>query len=430
MHQNKTKIYLSLACICLIIVGLFSLGTVVRADLVSEIKNKIDTKSNEIKKLQDEIKAYEASLDKTSAQAASLNKELNSLLLAKKKLETDLKLTQKNLEVTSSVINGIQSKIQDTEKEIDYKKLTISNSLRNIRFVEDISPIENLLASRSLVEMSDYIEQAERINTSISEQIRNLQDLESNLSDQKTTQEQKKGELKKLQTNLSGQQKAVSDTAKEKDKLLTVTKNQESNYKKILEEKIKLRAQFESELYDYESQLKIAIDPSKLPSVKRGVLSWPLEKVRITQLFGKTSSSGRLYSSGTHNGIDLGASDGTKVMAALSGKVQATGNTDLKTNCYSYGKWVLIKHANGLSTLYGHLSSISVDPGDSIDTGDIIGYSGHTGYVTGPHLHFTVLATEGVRVMPIPTATNCKGVTIPIGDPKAFLDPLLYLPNV
>ena len=89
-----------------------------------------------------------------------------------------------------------------------------------------------------------------------------------------------------------------------------------------------------------------------------------------------------------------------------------------------------MKHTNGLSTLYAHLSSISVSQGQTVVTGDIIGYSGRTGYVTGPHLHLTVLASEGVRVMPIPAGKtrNCTGVTIPLADTKAFLDPLLYLP--
>ncbi len=407
----------------------FTFFSNVEADLVDTLKDKIESKSNEIKKLEEEIKAYETSLNKTAEQAKSLQNELQTLTLAKKKLETELKLTNKNLDTTTKTIGKLSTQITETEESIENKRDAIRRSLNNMRLFEDVSLIQTFLSSENINEVSTYIEQSEKINESIGVAINELRNLDVELSEQKTEQEGKKVVLKKLQNDLSGQTKAVSDTAKQKDKLLVDTKSQESNYKKLLEEKVRLRAEFEKELFKFESELKIAIDPSKLPSKKAGVLSWPLETVYLTQQFGQTGVSGRLYASGTHNGIDLRAGMGTKVVASLSGSVTATGNTDLKKSCYSYGKWVLLKHSNGLSTLYAHLSSISVNPGDVLATGDTVGYSGNTGYVTGPHLHFTVLATEGVRVMPIPTATNCGGVTIPIGTPQAFLDPLLYLPQ-
>ena len=79
--------------------------------------------------------------------------------------------------------------------------------------------------------------------------------------------------------------------------------------------------------------------------------------------------------------------------------IVGTGNTDEPRGCYSYGKWILIKHENGLSTLYAHLSLIKVNAGETVNTGDIIGYSGNTGYSTGPHLHLTVYATQGVKIV-------------------------------
>jgi murein DD-endopeptidase MepM/ murein hydrolase activator NlpD len=424
-HVSKKKI--TVFGVSLFFVFAFIFANSVRADLVSNIKSKIEDKNSEIKKLEEEIKKYETSLNKTGEQAKSLKNELNSLNLAKKKLETELTLTQKNLDKTASTIGTLSGKIAQTQSNILDKKFALISSIQDMRQVDEISPIESMLSSKSLDEVSEYMLQTEAVNNKFSSIVKELEILNANLSGQKSEQEVKKQELSKLKNNLAGQKKAVTDTTNEKDKLLAITKNQEANYKKILEEKIKLREEFEKELFKYQSELKIAVDPSKLPTKKSGVLAWPLEKVFLTQQFGKTGASGRLYASGTHNGIDLRASDGTKVFASLSGKVQAIGNTDAKKNCYSYGKWILLKHNNGLSTLYAHLSSISVSQGDTVVTGDVIGYTGHTGYVTGPHLHLTVLASEGVRVAPIPTATNCSGVVIPIGSPQAFLDPLLYL---
>jgi murein DD-endopeptidase MepM/ murein hydrolase activator NlpD len=110
--------------------------------------------------------------------------------------------------------------------------------------------------------------------------------------------------------------------------------------------------------------------------------------------------------------------------------VKGTGNTDSQRGCYSYGKWVLIEHPNGLSTLYAHLSVIGVTVGQSVTSGQVIGYSGRTGYATGPHLHFGVYATQGVKVVQFTSSINCKNVSIPIADPTAYLNPLSYLPKL
>ncbi len=85
-----------------------------------------------------------------------------------------------------------------------------------------------------------------------------------------------------------------------------------------------------------------------------------------------------------HNGIDIRAPIGTSVGASADGVVIATGWAG------GYGLMVKIKHYNGYTTLYGHLSRIYVRTGQKVRRGQIIARSGNTGRTTGPHLHFTV----------------------------------------
>ncbi len=86
-----------------------------------------------------------------------------------------------------------------------------------------------------------------------------------------------------------------------------------------------------------------------------------------------------------HNGIDLANAVGTKIIATMSGVVADVGDRPS-----GYGKYVIIKHANGYQSLYGHLSRITVREGQYIYQNEKIGEMGNTGRSTGPHLHFSI----------------------------------------
>ncbi|MEU9480248.1 transglycosylase family protein [Streptomyces sp. NPDC048191] len=99
--------------------------------------------------------------------------------------------------------------------------------------------------------------------------------------------------------------------------------------------------------------------------------------------------AGSHWSKGYHTGIDFLVPTGTSVQAAEAGHVVAAGWGG------SYGYQVVIRHADGRYTQYGHLSAISVRIGQNVTAGQRIGRSGATGNVTGPHLHFEVRTGPG-----------------------------------
>ena len=85
-----------------------------------------------------------------------------------------------------------------------------------------------------------------------------------------------------------------------------------------------------------------------------------------------------------HNGIDIDLRRGCKVVAAFDGVVRFARWQG------GYGNVVVVRHANGLETLYAHLSKIKVKVGQAVNSGDVVGLGGATGNATGPHLHFEV----------------------------------------
>ncbi len=120
----------------------------------------------------------------------------------------------------------------------------------------------------------------------------------------------------------------------------------------------------------------------KLREIAGDLFRWPV-RGWITSWFGYRSdpfSGTRTY----HNGLDIGVDSGTPVLAAMEGVVAETGYSAMS------GNYVLIAHHSGWSSFYGHLNSISVKAGQRLGSGSRIGYSGNTGYTTGPHLHFSV----------------------------------------
>ncbi len=107
-------------------------------------------------------------------------------------------------------------------------------------------------------------------------------------------------------------------------------------------------------------------------------LHWPLQKVEVTSEFGRRTTE-------FHEGIDLRAKVGTPVMAAQAGTVVYSGS-----RIRGYGKMVVIRHEQGLATVYAHNSRVLVHAGDQVAQGQKIALSGMSGRASGPHLHFEV----------------------------------------
>lgn len=396
--------------------------------VVDDLKAKISEKSASIEQLEQEIRSYQTQIEGLGKEANSLKNTLAGLDLSKKKLEADLQVTQKKIDNTNLEIMQLSNQINDKSERIGDSRRVIAQSLSAIARNDSQTLLEDLLGASTLAQAWHTAEELSSLQSKVTSRIHELQSMKVSLEDNKKKTEQKKAQLVSLQNDLSNQKKALAETVKEKNELLGATKNSEAAYKQLLVTRQAQKVAFEKELFEYESALKVAIDPSSLPSAGKGILSWPLKSVKITQQFGQTRDSARLYVSGSHGGVDFAASVGTPVYAALGGVVSEVEGFNIRQGC-QYGKFVLIKHANGLSTIYGHLSGVSVEVGDKVATGERIGSSGNTGYSTGPHLHFGVYATQGVRVVDARDlgSKSCAGIKTVAASPNAYLDPLLYL---
>ncbi len=424
MHRIKITIFV-LLCVITISPAVFALDTKESLDKsINDTKMQIDA-------LDKKIAEYQNQINTTSSESNSLKNLIKELTITRDKLLLQKKQTEKKINLAGNIITSLSNDINDKQKTLEISKQALKKSLNDLNKQDQITLVESILNTENFSEASREYNSKIELNTKTKEFINKVLKVKSDLEKSKEDKEIEKNKLDTLRQKLLLEKKSVENAKSEKDKLLKETKNKEENYKKLLAENQKKRQAFEGELRDYEAKLKFILNQKLLPTEGSGVLSWPLDNIFITQLFGKTSSSKRLYTSGSHSGVDFRASIGTSVKALGTGVVEGIGNTDDFCPGASFGKWIFIRYNNGLASTFGHLSSIDAKVGQKVVAGDIVALSGNTGHSTGPHLHVTIYAGQGASVQTLPSKTcNGKTFTMPIAPTNAYLDPMLYFPNL
>jgi hypothetical protein len=140
------------------------------------------------------------------------------------------------------------------------------------------------------------------------------------------------------------------------------------------------------------------LDPAQLEAIRRHDRFVVPEVAPVSQWFGPSDLSfepplsyGGVFHRHFHTGIDIAGAMDTPLHAAADGVVLlATQSVDGAGRLVGYGNYVVVAHADGFLTLYGHLDRIAVRTGDPIRQGQVIGLEGNTGLSTGPHVHFEV----------------------------------------
>jgi murein DD-endopeptidase MepM/ murein hydrolase activator NlpD len=409
-------------------------ATLLRAQSVDELQSSIVQSTQQIDNLKAQIAELQKQLDSTSKNKQTLQNAINALNLNIKKIQAQISLTNTQIKQKDAQINQISGSIATTSSEMTVVQREIGTSLAELERADNEPLAFTLLGGGTLSDIFDHAASLGAVRLGLRDKVKALSHLKSTLESNKSAAQNKRQELSGLQQNLSQQNTSLGIAKQTQNELLAKTKDQEALYQQQIAQKKAQEAKFESDLLNFESQLNLKVSASSLPKTGQGALEWPLDHVNITQYFGNTpfaTANPQVYSGKGHTGIDLAASPGTRILAARDGVVLGTGNTDATCPGASFGKWIFVKHDNGLSTLYAHLSSFAVSKGDHVTTGQVIGYSDTTGYATGPHLHFGVYASSGSEIASFPSS-SCKGkiYTMPVGDPSAYLNPLSYLPAI
>jgi murein DD-endopeptidase MepM/ murein hydrolase activator NlpD len=334
--------------------------------------------SSEIEVVTDKIDALQNDVDAASARLGQL--------------ETVLALHQRKLDRLNQLYALQTRKLVFLQRQHREAVARLSKRLVEIYTSERTSSLAVVLESGNF---SDMLDQLEFLNT-IGRQDRKvagevetakLQMQETRNSTRKTRRQV--AETTRTVAARTAEQRAVRDRlAWSQRELATARRDKRSTLATVREDKEEaighmrdLQAQSAALAARIRSAQSSSIVPAPTGAASAAGYVWPVHGV-LTSGFGWRW--GRM-----HEGVDIAVSSGTPVVAAAAGTVIVAGWMG------GYGNLVVVDHGGGISTAYGHNTSVTVGVGQQVAQGQLIAYSGNTGHSTGPHVHFEVRVNGG-----------------------------------
>ena len=384
-----------------------------------ELKKSIDEKAKALQEVNQQIQETQKNLEEAGKKGKSLTKEVKSYDYLISQVNLGIKASQIKIEKYRLEIQGLEGDIEKKEGEVSRMRQGITDLLQELQIKDRESMLITFLKNKSLSEGLFESQSVGRLSEGLTEEMQGLERLKNELSGTLDAVQGKKVSVEGEQRTLKSKKVISEEERIARAVLLSETKNQEKIYQQKLTELEKQQAAIAEEIEGIERELRSKIDPSLLPLMQPGILAWPASSPYMSQGYGATSFALRNYRGQYHNGVDIAGPIGTEIFAAEDGAVTSIGNQDKFCPRGAYGKFIVIRHENGLTTLYAHLSAQSVTPGQKVKRGEVIGYMGRSGWATGPHVHFTVWSTLTHLMKPSKTCGP-----MPVG---GDLDPTKYL---
>lgn len=312
-----------------------------------EQQDELDKK---ITDLNDKTKKVEEKIDKANERIEKINSESEKIKKEIKQLQEDITSNEESL--------GQRLKVINNNYTMGYLKVilssnSISDFLNNVYIVQEVIEQDKQMLEQLEADKKEIEEKKETLDKNIEEE----KVIKDELVKDKESLEEDKAELKKL-----------------KEELVKEEENLEKKLQEIAAENAKISSESNS------SNSSNSVNSSAV--ISNG--SWPVPGYsRVSSPFGYRIHP-VLGVKKMHTGIDIPAPTGTSAVAVASGTVISAGYQG------SYGNTVMIRHDNGLVSLYAHNSALVVSVGDRVEKGQVVSKIGSTGRSTGPHLHFEI----------------------------------------
>ncbi len=354
-------------------------GAAVFSQTAEDIQNQITAQQSYQSSIGSQIDDIKKKIDAQKDIDAQLTADMAEILAQKQEQASQLEKMLDDLDYIYEQIETFQSSIEETERAYNEKLELFYNRARVMYQYAQYDSVRLFTESKSIFDYAGRERLFARMMENDRKTLRELEIMRKDLEDKKAQQEQFKYDAEKL--------------IEEKEAVIAAIESKES----VALEKLEVSRGLIEALEDQEEQMlreseRISANIRELQAQYEqftthydGILMWPSRSTRkISSYFGMRMHPIYGYMK-MHNGIDIGASYGTDIIASADGVV-----TSVTYNEGGYGWYIVIYHGNGISTLYAHCSSIISSVGETVHRGQTIAYVGSTGAATGPHIHFEV----------------------------------------
>lgn len=377
--------------------------------------------ANAIARTVEEIEQEQAQLDEEKQQLEDKLQKLRDDEAQKQAYQETL---QQKIDVLQTQINTARQDISDLNAHITELTLKLEKSEEKIqstidqfkqRLVAlykagDVSTLQILLDSSSFSDFTMRSEMMRSMTKHDQELMNKIEEYMESTEAEREDCEASKKKVADLQKKLESQQKELDVLYQENAAAIAALQDAQATTEDAIAENEKQGAAKIAEMEELIAKQKAAEEEARRQQQASGG-EWMGDNVTyptggggiegfnpIWPLPGVTYVSCYYGGYAGHRGMDIAGAWGTPVVAAESGTVIAANDYDSWGD--SWGYYVLIYHNGTFTTRYAHLSSLAVVNGQQVSQGDVVGYEGATGNVTGPHLHFEVYE-NGSRVDPM-----------------------------
>lgn len=434
--MNKLKrILCAMLCVCMISIPM-AIPTVVSAeDSISDLEQQLQ-------QLEQENQKYQKILDDTKSDIAEKEEYKSALVSKVQVLDEKIAVTREKISSLNDDIKEKQDAYDKGLSEVEDQFDTLANRLRILYMSGNATDLEIIFGAKDFSDLIDKMELVKNLANSDKELISEIQTKLDELSTQKESLEADKKDLETQQSSLKSDQDEFNKLISDNDEILKNLYASNSKAQNSLESAALKSDEIESKISEYYAAQKAAAEQAAQAAQSSSSSSGGSSGSSSSSSSSGSSSSGSSSSGSSsvivpsgsgfawptpgfvsrssewfedrevynHGGIDIAGAGimGTPVVAAANGTVIATNSSCTHNwgKSYScgcgggYGNYVMISHAGGKMTVYGHLTSLTVSTGQSVSRGQIIGYVGSTGNSTGPHLHYEC-RLNGVRYNPM-----------------------------
>lgn len=396
--------------------------TPVAPTTTEDLQSQITERRQKVEELTRQAEAFEQTIQVKEREAFSLSREVGVIDDRLKQTEIEQESAETQIERIELEVQSVERQLVEKEAAIGDQQVRLGAYLRQLYRQQQRSMLEVAVVEDSL---SSFVREVESLTKLQTDAADGLQQLKALRQDLRIAQEDLNGrrvELTQEQQRLSVLQTSLDDQRSYKATLLNQTQSSRAQFEQLLDDIRTDADAINAEIGTLEQRARAQLgqDPGAATgTLGQGPLAWPVDPGRgITAYFRDPTYPFRCTTKtqrnciGEHAAIDIRVSQGTAVRAANDGYVAIARRLDWVRN--SDGKiirpaynYVSLLHADGLSTVYGHLSMVSVVEDTYVKKGEVIGLSGALPgtagagvWTTGAHLHFEV-RKDGIPVDPL-----------------------------